>query len=226
MIFIHVAAGSIGILFGFVAMFIAKGTARHRLVGNVYVVSMFTMSVSAFFIALARSQLINAIAATLTFYLVATAWMTMHRQPENPRRQEVSAAVLALIVGIAALGTGVHAASVPGGMVRGFEGIPAPLYFMFGTVALLASWGDYRLIRRRSITRTRRLVRHLWRMGFSFWVAASSLFLGQAKHLPTWFTAPKLNLIPVLLVLLFLVFWLVRVRFAPWTRKPENAAWH
>jgi len=224
MIYIHVVAGSFGIFFGFLAMLLAKGTHRHKLAGNGYVLAMFTMTGSALIVALMRSQFINMIAALLTFYLVATAWMTMHRRPEDPQRPEVFGAVLALLVGLAAIAGGVYAANSPGGMASGFEGIPAPIYFMFGAVALLSAWGDYRLIRRRSITRTQKLVRHLWRMGYSLWVATSSFFLGQARHLPDWFKDPGLHFIPVLLALVLLVFWAIRVRFPPWTRKSRPIA--
>jgi len=219
MIYIHVVAGSLGIFFGFLAMFLAKGTRRHKLAGDGYVLAMFVMTGSALIVALMRSQFVNMIAALLTFYLVATAWMTMRRRPENPQRPEVFGAVLALLVGLAALAGGVRAANSPGGIGSGFEGIPAPVYFMFGAVALLSAWGDYRLIRRRSITRTQKLVRHLWRMGYSLWVAAASFFLGQARHLPDWFKEPGLHFIPVLLALGLLLFWVIRVRFPPWTRK-------
>jgi hypothetical protein len=93
---------------------------------------------------------------------------------------------------------------------------------MFGTVALLSAWGDYRLIRRRTITRTQKLVRHLWRMGYSLWVAAASFFLGQARHLPEWFKDANLHVVPVLLSMVLLIFWAIRVRFPPWTRKSRK----
>ena len=42
-------------------------------------------------------------------------------------------------------------------------GIPAPVFFMFAAVALLATVGDLRLMRARRIQGPRRLARHLWR---------------------------------------------------------------
>jgi uncharacterized membrane protein len=222
MIYIHVIFGGLGILCGFAAMLFAKGSRAHRLAGNFYVVSMMTMTLSAFIIAVfLRPLVVNVIAACLTFYLVTSAWMTVRRRPDNPQRLEIAAFALAVLTGFGALAAGVFAANSPGGFGRGFENMPAFLYFMFGTVALLSAWGDYRLIRRRSISRTQKLVRHLWRMGYSLWVATTSFFFGQARHLPDWFTGPHFNAIPILIVVVLLVFWLIRVRFPPWTRKTQ-----
>lgn len=221
MMFIHIAMGSLGILSGFAAMAFAKGSPAHRLAGRVYVGSMLAMTVSAFIIALfIKPLMLNVLAASLTFYLVATAWMTMHRRPEQPGGLEFAALVMGVAVAVAGFSFGYLASVSPkGAFDRGF---PAGIYYFFAIVAALAAAFDLKLLLRRTITRTQKLVRHLWRMGFTLWVAAASLFIGQAKHLPEWLTGPKLNVIPVLLSLGLLVFWLIRVRFPPWSRKSRS----
>jgi uncharacterized membrane protein len=214
LILIHVMAGLAGILSGFAAMSFAKGSRRHRLAGDAYVISMLLMCASALVIAIfLRPSKLNVLAAMLTSYLVVSAWMTMHRRPEAPGMPEWLASLLGA-------GTVVTAITflflVKNGFTIGF-------CILFGTIAALSVTGDIRLFLRRSLTGTQKLVRHIWRMCFSLWVAAASFFLGQARHLPDWFTGAKLNVILVLLVLGLMVYWLIRVRRPPWTRAPRAA---
>ena len=56
--------------------------------------------------------------------------------------------------------------------------IPFSVFFMFGTVALLAFIGDVRMIRSGTLRSVPRLTRHLWRMCYAFWIATASFFLG------------------------------------------------
>ena len=86
--------------------------------------------------------------------------------------------------------------------------------FVMGTVLLLAAAGDVRLLLRGGVLGTRRIVRHLWRMCFGLFIATGSFFLGQAvKVFPSLADQANLLVIPAVLPLLLLVFWLFRVRF-------------
>jgi hypothetical protein len=214
MITLHVILGALGILAGFAAMAFAKGSARHRFAGNVYAAAMLGMCASALLIAVfLRPNNLNVVAATLTAYLVASAWLTVRRRPERPGAPEYASLTVGAAAAVLGLAFGARASN---GALAGF-------CFVFGGIAALAVLADVRLLVRRSLTRTQRLVRHLWRMGFTLFVAAGSLFLGQAKHLPAWLTAPKLNILITLSTIGLLVFWLIRVRFAPWSRKSRSA---
>jgi len=214
-LYVHVTAGAIAILAGFASMLVAKGSPRHRLAGNVYVVAMLTMTTSAFIAAaFLRPNELNVLAALLTFYLVATAWMTMHRKPARPALLEY----LASAVGAAAALFGFIVVSrVEGAGMEGFG-------YAFGGIAALCVASDIRFYVRRTISASQRLVRHLWRMGFTLFVATGSFFLGQMKHLPAWITDSRLNVLIALIPGVLLVFWLFRVRFSPWSRKSRPAA--
>ncbi|WP_157467733.1 hypothetical protein [Edaphobacter aggregans] len=61
-------------LSGFAAVSFRKGSRRHRAAGNVFVLSMLSLSVSGVYLAIARHEPGNIIGGALTFYLVATAW--------------------------------------------------------------------------------------------------------------------------------------------------------
>ena len=93
-----------------------------------------------------------------------------------------------------------------------FDRIPALAYFFFGAVALLAGLLDARMLLAGSIEGAHRLARHLWRMSFALWIAATSFFLGQAKVIPEPLRNFKLLLIPVVMILITMIYWLVRVR--------------
>jgi len=92
------------------------------------------------------------------------------------------------------------------------KGVPTPMIFFVGTVALLAAIGDWRLLRAGSITGARRLARHLWRMCFGLFIASGSFFFGQTKFLPEPLRiAPLLGALGIA-PLIVLLYWLWRVR--------------
>jgi hypothetical protein len=120
--------------------------------------------------------------------------------------------LVALGVGLAMFTFGVVAIESPRHML---SGIPAVPFFIFGSVALLASVGDIRLIRSggsRAVRGAPRVARHLWRMCTALLIAAFSFFLGQAKVIPKPIRIPSLLVIPPLVVLVAMVYWLWRVR--------------
>src|SRR5690242_18027618 len=84
LLFLHIIAGTLGMLSGFVAVFLRKGSRRHGVAGDVFCVSMLIMSAAGVYMAFVRSQPGNILGGTLTFYLVATAWITArHRNGET-----------------------------------------------------------------------------------------------------------------------------------------------
>jgi len=70
----------------------------------------------------------------------------------------------------------------------------------------------------RGIQGAHRIARHLWRMCFALFIAATSFFLGQTQGSPAQVFPEPLRqgavlAIPVLLVLLLMFYWLARVLF-------------
>ena len=86
------------------------------------------------------------------------------------------------------------------------------MIFFVGTVALLAAFGDWRLLRAGAITGARRLARHLWRMCFGLFIASGSFFLGQMKFIPKPLRSFPLLLTLAVSPLVMLVYWMWRVR--------------
>ena len=87
------------------------------------------------------------------------------------------------------------------------------MFFFLGSVAVLAAAGDIRMLARGGVFGAKRVVRHLWRMCFSFFIATGSFFLGQQQVFPAAWRGSVVLFVPALLPLVLLIFWLFRVWF-------------
>ncbi len=210
---LHISGGAVGLLSGGAAVFFRKGSRRHALAGNVFVVSMLCMSASGAYMAIMKSQVSNILGGVVTFYVVATAWMTGSRREMKINLFDWGAFLFALVVGIATVIYGLHAAITPTGFTLGFPAVPA---LIMGSIMLLAATGDLRMLVRGGISGPQRLARHLWRMCFALFAASGSIFLARAHLFPGFMRRTGMLFVLSFLPLLLMIFWLVRVRF---TRK-------
>jgi hypothetical protein len=208
---LHIIAGTLGMLSGFVAVFLLKDSRRHGLVGKVFVIAMLTLSASGAYMGFMKHQPGNVLGGTLTFYLVATAWMTARRKQGAPGIFDWGALLVVLAVGACQLTFGIEAALSPTGLKYDYP--PGP-YFFLGTVALLAITGDDLMLVRGGISGTPRLARHLWRMCFALFFAAGSIFLARQQLFPALLQKIGVLYFLSFLPLLLMIFWLFRVRFA------------
>ena len=205
----HVIAGGLGIVSGFVALIVAKGATVHRTSGMVFVYAMLTLSATGAVLALTlRPNAGNAMAGVLTFYLVLTAVLTVRRPSAGAQWLDLFAMVVGFGGAVAGIILGFDA--IARGGVR--QGIPAPVSFTFGTVGLLASVGDARMIRAGRLQGRARLARHLWRMCLGLVIASASFFFGPRGRVPEIIYIPALLPVPVFVPLVAMVFWLWRVR--------------
>ena len=212
---LHILAGTVGLLCGYVALFVIKGATVHRRSGTIFVYSMLTMATFGVVLALTRNKApaINIPAATLTSYLIITALTTV--RPLAPGSQkarwvEVGAMLVALGVGSVMLMWGLEA--IANGGRR--NGMPAFPFLMFATFGLLGAAGDLRVMRSGPLKGGPRLARHLWRMSIalflaalSFSVQAASLLAKRQIRLP----GPAIAL-PMVVVVATMLYWLWRVR--------------
>ena len=210
---IHIIAGLLGLTSGAIALCVRKGAKLHRQSGMIFVGSMLALSASGAGMAALRSQTVNIIAGVLTFYLVITALLTVRCPARKSHWLHTGAALVGLTVGIASISLGVGALNSATGTIDGY---PSAIVFIFGAVALLATLGDARMLLARGIHGPNRLARHLWRMCFALWMAASSFFLGQAQLFPEPIRSSGILAVPVLVVMILMVYWLVRVLFTKW----------
>lgn len=207
---LHIAGGTLGMLSGFAAAFLKKGSRQHSLAGNVFAVSMTVLSASGIYLALLKSQPTNVVGGALTFYLVATAWVAARHKESGTDLFDWASLLVAFTLAAVELTWGVEAVISTHGMKYDYP--PGP-FFMMGSVAALATLGDIRMLVRGGIAGSQRIARHLWRMCFALFIASASIFLARQHLFPALLRKTGVLLLLSFLPLLLLIFWLIRVRF-------------
>ncbi|HEY7769740.1 hypothetical protein [Longimicrobium sp.] len=215
---LHITAGSLALISGYIALFAAKGARVHRGSGAVFVYAMLAMSILGIAVAAGRgvAPAINIPAGLLCSYLVVTALTAVRPVDAATRWLNAGAMLVAIGVSLTSLTFGIQAAAHGGTR----NGMPAFPFFMFGIVALLGSAGDLRMIRSGVPPRgSARIARHLWRMCFALFIAALSFFIGQADEFPKALRIPLLLAIPVLAPVVSMAYWVWRIRSRPPVRR-------
>ena len=222
----HVVSGTIGLTTGYWALLLKKGSPRHRVAGNTFVVAMIAMGLSGALLAWFRPATISIITGLLMVYLVSTAWLAARRN--EPLERLFHGAGLLLATGLCAwyFITGAKVSASPTGFIEGVL-IPAGYYYFFGIISGLCAAGDLLLVARGGLTGPQlsaryRLARHLWRMCLAFLIAASSLFQGNPQLFPEPLQGSLLLSLPVLFILGATVYWLVRVWFSKWYQNAKS----
>lgn len=204
-LFAHISGGAIGIAAGLVASLARKGSVMHKRAGKVFLYSMVICYVIAAIVApfLASEQRTNFVAAVLALYLLLSGFDTAKRRNFIAGTKEV----LGLFVALAITLMGIYfiwlAQHSPTGTV---DGAPPQAFILFVVAGSAALVGELYVLIKKTLSNDRRIVRHLWRLSMSFFIASGSLFFGQATFFPAWFNS---SLLPVLfgffpLVVLFI----------------------
>ncbi len=213
LLYLHIGGGTVGIISGAIASIASKGQTLHRIAGRVFVVSMFI----AYFIGatvapfLTEGQRPNFVGAILALYLLYSGVSAAWRREFRAGLAEKIGLIVAL--GIVAMGAvfmymGMNSES---GTV---DGSPPQAFFLFIIAGSIAACGEINALIKRQLNATDRLVRHLWRMCFSFFIASGSFFLGQPQVFPAWFNDSGLNFLFSFLPLVILMLFLAKIRFS------------
>ena len=218
----HICGAILGLLSGTAALIFPKGWRWHRLAGNVFFVSMLVMSASgAAIAAFIKPNMGNVFGGAVTFYLVATGWLTVLRKEGETGLTEFGLLLAALAVGGGGMLYGWEAAHSATGLKEGYP--PAP-YLVFGTLSLWSAVFDVRMLVRRGVSGPSRIARHLWRMCVAFLIAAFSFFMGKQQHFPTAIRGSQLLNLPMIAILIVMVYWMIRVRVSPTFKKGPNVS--
>ncbi|HSK45262.1 MAG TPA: hypothetical protein VLA83_15395 [Candidatus Binatia bacterium] len=218
MLLLHICAGTLGVLSGFTAAFLRKGSPRHRAAGNVFVIAMLSLGATGAYLAFMKSQTGNFFGGVLTFYLVATGWRTARRRESGTNIFDWIGFVAALLIGVVMVANGFKAAHSPR---ESLAGVPVAMYFFMGSIPLIAAAGDLRMLLRGGISGTQRLARHLWRMCFGLFIASGSIFAARPHLFPALMRKSGVLYLLTVMPLILMVFWLVRIRWAGgYKRKP------
>lgn len=206
---LHICAGTTGLLSGAVAISFRKGSRRHGIAGEVFVVSMLSLGASAMYLAAMKHDVGNFVGGLLTIYLVTTAWLTARRRDCETSMFDWVALFIPLGVGLSNLIVGVQKLKNPSAFN---DGVPVGMNFFMGSLILLLAAGDVRMLV-RGISPLQRILRHLWRMCFALFFASGSIFIARPHLFPAWLSTSHILLLLGVLPLLLMIFWLVRVRF-------------
>jgi uncharacterized membrane protein len=217
LLILHVCSAAIGLLAGYSAMLFRKGSGLHGAAGTIFFVSMLSASgAGAYLAAFVHPNSGNVIGSTLTFYLVATAWVAARRRDGKSGLFDLVALLFGLAIAATAATWGFQAAkSGPR------DGYPAPFYFIFGSIALLFAVSDIRMMVRGGVFGAKRIARHLFRMCFALLFATLSFYPGQAKFFSPWIRATNLLYVPAVLLAGAMLLWLYRVSVRK--RAPQPA---
>lgn len=205
----HIAGGTGGIVFGYAAVFLRKGSPLHRASGKLFVGSMIVMGTFGALIGWLRDQPGNVFAGVFVAYLVLTAWVAGRRREGEIGGFERAAMLVALGLAALAFWSGVTGTGSAAGVIGSY---------VFGAVTLLAGAADWTVVRRRGLSGVNRISRHLWRMCAALFVATGSFFLGQMDEIPVALRGPHLWVL-ALAPLALLAFWMIRVRLG----RPRKA---
>jgi hypothetical protein len=206
----HICGAIVGLLSGTAALIFRKGWRWHRTAGNVFFASMLVMSASgAGIAAFIKPNMGNVFGGVVTFYLVATGWLTVLRKEGETGITEFGLLLVALAAGGGGLLYGWEAAHSATGLK---EGYPSGPYLVFGALSLWSATFDVRMLVRGGVSGAPRIARHLWRMCVAFLIAALSFFLGKQQHFPQVIRGSQILNVPMILILIVMIYWLVRVR--------------
>src|SRR6266550_4839960 len=197
---IHICGGVVGLLAGIAAVSFRKGSAQHRLAGNIFFISMLTNGSTA-------ALLGNVFGGAITFYLVTTGWLTARRREGETTIFDWGAFLVCLAMGIVNMIDGLRVVT---GAAAPKPGVPVGMTLFLGGVILLAAAGDLRMLVRGGVFGRQRVARHLWRMCFGLFIATGS-FLAQRRVI-AFLGGPKIMFLAAL-PLILMIFWLIRVRF-------------
>jgi hypothetical protein len=206
---LHVCSAAVGLMSGFMTMALRKGSGLHGAAGTVFFVSMLSASgAGAVVAAFLRPNSGNVMGSTLTFYLVATAWMAARRRAGKAGIFDLGALLFVLAIAAAGATWGFEAARSHSGARDGYA---AGFYIVFGSIALLFAASDVRMIVRGGVSGAKRVARHLWRMCTALLFATLSFYPGQGRLFPRWLRETNLLNIPAVLLIGAMLFWLYRV---------------
>jgi uncharacterized membrane protein len=212
----HVIAGMLALLSGFVAMFANKGATWHRRAGQVFVGVMLIMAASGTVLAVLKPSWLSVLGGALTFYLVGTGWLTMRGNFQGYALLRTAFIAIGTLVALLGAFCGRQALAAPGGAL---QGVPPAGYWAFAALALLGTGLDARLLITARLADPHRTARHLWRMELAMGIATMSFFIGQMRVIPRPLRQMEWLILPVLLVVGHGLYWLIRTLRA---RRPTR----
>ena len=208
LLYAHIFSGAMGLIAGSVASLSKKGSSIHRKAGVVFLISMLICYLIGAGVApfLTEGQRPNFVAAILALYLLITGVIAAKRRQFIAQNTEKIGFVIALLITAMGVIFMVMGSQSDTGTV---DGSPPQAFILFIVAGSLAAIGDLRAVIKSKLSNTERIIRHIWRMCFSFFIASGSLFFGQPQIFSDWFNESVfpvlLGFFPLFVLLLFIL---------------------
>jgi uncharacterized membrane protein len=210
MLIIHIIAGILVLLFGFIALSASKGLKLHKQAGSIFFIAMVVLALTAAYLEMQFDEF--PIMGILSLYFASTSWATVKRPEGKIGKFEYCAFLTITAVAITFYKWGWEI--VYNGQV--LEGtLPIEGYFILGSFAAFAALMDLNMIVQGGHVGNHRIARHLWRMCISLLLALMA-FLDQ-DIFPEFIHNTGLLWSPVIILLLMTVYWLGRLQFKQWS---------
>ena len=206
---IHTPAGTLALVTAVVAMLAQKGSSLHRKAGACFTWSMMIMLISGIAAAYLKDSIDDMMLGALVTYTVFTAWLTAHHKQKQTNYLELIA--LVWILGLAAIAFLISTGWLP---------VQAPAAYLFWAgFAILCALGDFRNLVHSGLAGKQRIIRHVWRVGFSLLWAALAFIDKIVKILGANMKNMQdekllvIVAVPTVLILGTVLYWIAKVMF-------------
>lgn len=203
----HAPAGMLVLVTAIFAMFAKKGSAMHRKAGSYFTVFMMVMLVSGIAAAYLKNSIGDIMLGAIVMYTVFTAWLAVYHKTNETGLLELTA--LIWIVGFA-----ITAFSIS----MGWREVEAPFsYLAWGGLAILCALADIRNL--LGLSCAQRIIRHVWRIGFSLAWALLAFTDKIVKMMGTNLKSMEeeqvllIVAIPTMLILVTILYWIAKILF-------------
>jgi len=208
---IHFWIGCGALVSGFTAFAAEKGKKLHRGAGTVFVISMGLLSISGLWLSLAREILFTVFLSAISFHALITGWAAARGTGRVALWLIRAAPLFSAMIMVGAITGGLQASAMP---MRTLNGLPPEAFYLLAGIGGLLCVLDVLYVRMRAPLPHNRLSRHLWRMGFSLFLATAIFFFGNSHVLPEILRTPWVLTPPVLAVVLWTLVYAIRTRFS------------
>ena len=206
---IHTPAGTLVLVTAVIAMCAKKGSALHRKAGSYFTVSMMIMLVSGIAAAYIKDSINDMMLGAFVMYSVFTAWLAVSHKKNETGLLEVIALIWIIGFAIAAFSISI-----------GWREAEAPLaYLIWGGLAIFCALGDICNLYQSGLSGIQRILRHVWRIGFSLlWAALAftdKIVKMQGANLKSMQEEQLLLIvaIPTLVILITFLYWIAKILF-------------
>lgn len=216
---IHTPAGIIVLVAAIIALFANKGAITHRKAGVWFTISMQIMLISGFIAAFIKESPSDMFLSVVVMYTVFTAWLTTYHKNNTTGLLEKVA--LVWILSVAVTGFYMHFSWHEAGATNP--------YVLWASLAVIFAIGDIRNIYRAGLSDIQRILRHVWRIGFSLLWAVLAFTdkiiktLGSnVKELPIEQLIVIVG-IPTALILIIIMYWFANILFFSRSKFTNNS---